>query len=118
MIKVFKTIIIVLVFVNVLYSQDTSKIMSYNLLNYVASDTLTRNPYYRTVMNAANPDILVAMEMTSQAMVSAFRDYVMNQAGIGVFTAGTFIDGPDTDNSIFYRANKFIFLSNTPIHSA
>lgn len=116
--RLIKTIFLAALLISSVKAQDTAKIMSYNLLNYVASDTATRNPYFRTVMNSANPDILVAVEMTSQAMVNAFRDYVMNQAGIGVFTAGTFIDGPDTDNSIFFRANKFAFISNTPIHTA
>ena len=52
-------------------------------------------------MNSANPDILVAVEMTSQAMVNAFRDYVMNQAGIGAFQSGTFIDGAGTHTQFF-----------------
>jgi hypothetical protein len=32
--------------------------------------------------------------------------------------AGTFINGPDIDNAIFYKTDKFEFLSNIPIQTA
>lgn len=97
-------------------SQDTVKVMSYNLLDYDVTDT-TRNPYYRTVMLNANPDILVVVEILSQNAVNVIRDRVLNALGIGTYAAGTFINGPDTDNEIFFRTSKFIFISNTPIHT-
>ncbi len=97
------------------YGQDTARVMAYNLLNYVAGDSAVRNPYFRTTMNAFNPDVLVVEEMTSQAMANAFRDKVLNLAGIGVYQSGTFIDGPDTDCEIYFKSNKFTFISNTPI---
>ncbi len=34
------------------------------------------------------------------------------------YSQGEFIDGPDTDNVIFYKREKFEYLSHTPIHTA
>ncbi len=94
-----------------------NKIMSYNLLNYPGSDTTTRNPYFRTIMSSVEPDILVVQEMTSQAGVNGFLNNVLNSISSG-YSAGTFIDGLDTDNAIFFKTSLFTFLNNFPIHTA
>lgn len=98
-------------------SQDTLRIVSYNLLNYQSSDT-SRDVHFRTIAAAAQPDILVVVEMTSQAAVDNFLSNVMNKAGIGTFSAGTFIDGTDTDNAVFYRPGQISFVRNRPIRTA
>ena len=102
------------------FGQDTVKIMGYNILNYGAnaSDTIVRHPYYRTVIQATNPDILVIEEILSQNAVNVYLNKVMNLAGSGTYQAGVFIDGFDSDNAIFYKASKFVFISNIPIHTA
>ncbi len=97
-----------------LYAQTQRTIMNYNLLNYPGNDTTIRNPYFRTTIAAVLPDILVCQEMTSLAGVNGFLNNVLlpNYSG---YAAGTFIDGPDTDNEIFYKTDSFTFISNTPI---
>ena len=115
--KFLKISVLLVVFTSGLYAQDTVKVMAYNLLNYVSSDTATRNPFFRRIVNASNPDILIVEEMTSQAMADAFLNKVMNLSGAGVYQAGVFIDGPDTDNMIYFKAGKFAFISNTPIRT-
>lgn len=97
--------------------QDNARIMTYNLLNYPDIDSAIRNPYFRTVIKTSNPDILVVQEMTSAAGMSGFLNNVMNAYG-SVYSMGTFIDGTDTDNGIFYRTSKFRFISNTRIRTA
>ena len=97
------------------FSQDTLRIMSWNLLNY---NETSRDQYYRTVLRHVRPDVLVVEEMTSQAMVDNFFNNVVNAVFPGQFTRGTFIDGPDTDNEIYFKSVKFTFISNTPIHTA
>ena len=94
-------------------SQQQAKIMSYNLLNYPA-DSAVRVPYFRTIMNSVNPDILVVCEMTSRQGVNSFLKSVMNYSSV-TYDSGRFIDGPDTDNAIFFKKDKFNFISNTPI---
>jgi endonuclease/exonuclease/phosphatase family metal-dependent hydrolase len=101
-------------------AQDTVKIMSYNILNYNAnsSDTVVRHPHYRTVIQSSNPDILVVEEILSQNAVNIFLSKVMNLAGTGAYLAGIFINGQDSDNAIFFKLSKFVFISNTPIQTA
>ena len=96
------------------FAQQQEKIACYNLLNYPGSDTATRNPYFRQVVAAMNPDILVVEEITSQAGVNGFLSNVMNAQGNN-YSAGTFINGFDSDNAIFYRTSDFTFVSNVPI---
>jgi hypothetical protein len=88
--------------------------MSYNLLNYPGNDTTIRNPYFRTTDAETLPDVLVCQEMTSQAGVNGFLNNVLLPVYAG-YAAGTFIDGPDTDNEIFYKTDYFTFISNTAI---
>lgn len=99
------------------FTQDVARIMTYNLLNYPGNDTAVRNPRFRTVIRNTAPDILVVQEMTSQAGMNGFLSNVMNAYG-NVYSMGTFINGPDTDNGIFFRASKFRFISNTRIITA
>jgi hypothetical protein len=106
-----------LLLINYALPQTQHTIMSYNLLNYPGSDTTTRNPHFRTVLSATQPDILVVQEMISQAGVSGFRNNILSPINSN-YTAGIFIDGPDTDNAIFFKNNIFSFVSNTPIETA
>jgi subtilisin-like proprotein convertase family protein/PKD repeat protein/endonuclease/exonuclease/phosphatase family metal-dependent hydrolase len=104
---------------SVTVGKERIKLMTYNLLNYpdlgsFSTDTALRNPFYRTVIGAAQPDILVTQENQSQAGVTGFLNNVMNKA-IGGFSAGVFFDGPDTDNALFFKNSKFSFVSNTRI---
>lgn len=87
-------------------------IATYNLLNYgTAAD---RNNYFRTVMTAIDPDIVLVQEIISQAAVDNFLNNVLNNP----YSAGIFLDGPDTDNAIFFKTPNFEFLSNIPISTS
>jgi endonuclease/exonuclease/phosphatase family metal-dependent hydrolase len=99
------------------FSQENVKIMTYNLLNYPDIDSAIRNPNFRKVIRNSNPDILVVQEMTSMAGMNGFLSNVMNAYG-NVYSMGTFIDGTDTDNGIFFRTSKFNFISNTRIRTS
>ncbi len=98
------------------------KLMSWNVLkwpsvsNFVA-DTTFRCPAYRTVINYVNPDILITTENTSNSSIPIFLNQVMN-TGSYHYQAGTFINGYDTDNGIYYRDSLFDFISNQPIQTS
>src|SRR6185436_6910491 len=62
-------------------------------------------------------DILVTQENSSINSVPLFLDGIMNANGTNAYNAGTFINGYDSDNGIFYRSSDFHFISNTPIHT-
>lgn len=97
-------------------AQQQAKVMTYNLLNYDAADT-SRNSYFRTVINAARPDFLAVQEIIGLNSVNTFRRQVMNAVSINYISA-FFIDGPDTDNALFYDSSKFKFIFNTAIPTA
>lgn len=113
----YKFFIVLSLTLTSILAQPTYKIMSYNLLNYPGSDTTGRNPYFRTTIESVVPDILVVQEITSQAGVNGFLNNVLNVVSSG-YAAGSFIDGPDTDNAIFYKTNSFTFLGNNPIFTS
>jgi endonuclease/exonuclease/phosphatase family metal-dependent hydrolase len=103
-------------------AQQPIKLMTYNLLNYpngsaLTSDTTIRNAAYRITMQAAQPDILVVEEMNSPIGVNIILNSVLN-VNQATYSAGTFNDGPDSDNAIFFKSNLFSFVSNTPIRTA
>jgi len=90
--------------------------MTYNLLNYPGSTSAIRNPYFITVLSNTEPDIIVAQELLSQGAVNEFVSQVLMQLSTD-YDAGQFIDGPDTDNAIFFKTSIFSFISNNPIHT-
>jgi hypothetical protein len=49
--------------------------------------------------------------------MNGFLSSVMNAYG-NVYSMGTFIDGTDTDNGIFFRTSKFRYISNTRIRTS
>lgn len=99
------------------FAQNQHTIMTYNLLNYPAIDTTIRNPYFRTIFANIQPDIIVVQEIVSQQGVNAFLSKILLPNNV-LYQAGSFIDGFDTDNAIFYKSDLFTFISNTPIRTA
>jgi endonuclease/exonuclease/phosphatase family metal-dependent hydrolase len=95
------------------YSQDTIKIMTYNILNYNGANA--RDTNFRKIIKAVNPDVLVVGEMLSQTGMNDFLANCMNYWSPGLYSAGQFINGNDTDNGIFYKSSKFSFIFNSPI---
>ena len=98
---------------------DQVKVMAYNLLSYpdqsgVAADTALRNPFYRTIVQSANPDIMAVEELNSQTGYLGFLNNVMNANGT-VYGAATYVFSNDTERGLFYKTSKFQFISNTPI---
>ena len=56
---------------------DTLRIATYNLLNYPGLDGPQRDPYFRVILSAMNPDVIVVQEMQSQAGVDEFLNNVL-----------------------------------------
>lgn len=95
------------------FAQSTIKFMTYNLLNFTESSS-NRTPYFKTIIDHVNPDILVVQEVISQASLNIFYNQVLNTS----WSKGVFIDGPDTDNAIFFKSELFTFAGNTAIPTA
>ncbi|PIW70205.1 MAG: hypothetical protein COW08_02935 [Ignavibacteriales bacterium CG12_big_fil_rev_8_21_14_0_65_30_8] len=105
---------IITLFLTNLFAQQDVRIMTYNLLNYDSSVDTSRNTYFREIINATNPDILVVEEILNQNSVDVFLSNVMNAVNSN-YRAGIFIDGFDTKNAIYYDNTKFQFVLNTVI---
>lgn len=118
MIKVIlKIFLLILIGSTLSIAQNQHTIMTYNILNYPITDTTSRNPYFRTIFSNIQPDIIVVQEMMSQQGVNAFLNKILLPNNPN-YQAGTFIDGFDSDNAIFFKTNLFTFVSNTPIRTA
>ncbi|MCH8034302.1 MAG: T9SS type A sorting domain-containing protein [Bacteroidetes bacterium] len=89
-----------------IHSQERVKIATYNILNY-PNNTVVKNPKFKLILDNLNPDILVVQEILSQSAVNEFLNEVLSDE----FEAGTFINGPDTDNAIFFKDSLFQFIS-------
>ncbi len=93
------------------YSQHKLRVAAYNLLNYSDYSNDARNQSFQTVINTMKPDVLAVEEIKSLSAVNQFLTNVMGSK----YKAGTFIDGPDTDNALFYSDSLFNFISNQRI---
>ena len=111
----FLFILSILILVNSLcLSQERIKIVTYNILNY-PNFANEKNSDFNLILSDINPDIVVVQEILSQNAVDLFRDSVLTTE----YSAATFIDGPDTDNALFFKDSLFTvfnvdFLPTTP----
>jgi endonuclease/exonuclease/phosphatase family metal-dependent hydrolase len=92
---------------------EAIKVLNYNILNYPAASGELREDEFRTIMTAIHPDILVVQEVTgtTNAGMNQFLNNVLNVAFPGEYAAGTWFNGPDTDNALFYRTSAVTFVS-------
>ena len=94
------------------------RICTYNVLNFPGSTGSAREDDFRAVINEIDPDVLVVQEMLSSSGMNQFLDNVMNYSMPGKYAAAPFINGYDTDNSLFYKVATVDFLSQTAISTA
>ena len=107
------TVMLILLLHSSLFSQtDTLRICSYNLLKFSENSGASRLKYMRHIMNEIDPDVLVVQEMMTPGGVKVVLDSVFNYLQPDKFSSGPFVDGPDTDNAIFYRTGKLTLDTN------
>ncbi len=103
---VISILTILLLSATFIHSQERVKIATYNILNY-PNNTVVKNPKFKLILDNLNPDILVVQEILSQSAVNEFLNEVLSDE----FEAGDFINGPDTDNAIYFKDSLFQFIS-------
>ncbi|HMQ69418.1 MAG TPA: hypothetical protein PKC58_10570 [Ignavibacteria bacterium] len=109
-------VLFVIINTNQLLPQSQIKIAVYNLLNYPGNDAAARNPYFRTVINSLDADIIVVNEINTQSGVNSFLSNVLNFDSVR-YSSGQYINGYDSDNAIFFKTSKINFISNIPVQT-
>lgn len=108
--------VITLLISSFIFAQDVNfRVMTYNGLKLDGTDT-NRQSAFQTVLQAANPDVLLMQEIVD----AAGADLILTalNAGGNQYSRATFIDGTDTDNMLFYRTSIGTLTSQNEIPTA
>lgn len=95
-------------------AQDTVNIMYYNLLNY-PGNTPWRCDTLRKIVQHYKPDLFVVNELESLYGANLILNKALNTFGISHYQSATFVNGPDTDNLLYYNSQKFGLKSQQQI---
>ncbi len=95
-------------------AQDQIKVMYYNLLNF-PDVTPQRVDTLKTILHYDLPDVFVVNELQNNTGANSILNNALNQNGVNYYQKAAFIDGPDTDNGLFYNSNKLTLLSQQQI---
>ncbi|HCQ28768.1 MAG TPA: hypothetical protein DIU39_00680 [Flavobacteriales bacterium] len=95
-------------------AQDTISIMNYNILNFPLTSS-TKADTLKYIVQYKQPDILMVTELTSLYGSNLIMSNALNVDGVNYYAAANFIDGPDTDNNLYYNSNKFGLKSQEQI---
>jgi endonuclease/exonuclease/phosphatase family metal-dependent hydrolase len=111
--------LLALFFLGILYpatSQITLRMMTYNILNYNGNDANTaRYADLRVIVNEVQPDFVVVQEINDAVGSELLLDSSFNVNGQTNFSRATFVNGPDSDNMLFYRSDKLTLVSQAQI---
>ncbi len=99
---------------------DTISIAGYNLLNYPGTTGNIRDPHFKKIIDSMQPDILMVEEVNNNTNAVRFLNNVMLPSNTD-YALGTVINNvvspSEAENAVYYKASKFIFVSNTPIYT-
>jgi hypothetical protein len=111
-------IIVACVFVsNTGRAQETLKVMYYNLLNF-PSTSPERVDTLKKIVQHVLPDMFLVNELDNQVGATLILSNALNQNGINYYQQALFVDGPDTDNMLFYNSDKLGLISQNEIETA
>lgn len=113
---IFRIAILLALWTGVAAAQvDTLRIATYNLLKFPSNNGAGRVPYFRTVMRALKPDILVIQELQSAQGLHTFLNEVMNPGQSDIYESAPHVDGPDTDNGLFFKRGAIALTGSRQI---
>ncbi len=107
----FRILLLPLLLITQIFADEKISLATYNLLNY---DNAGRDTHFRVVMDAMQPDLLVAQEVGNTASANNFLNNVLN-FNRSDYQLATFLQSPFTSNALYYKQNKFTFVSNVRI---
>ncbi|MEX1003488.1 MAG: T9SS type A sorting domain-containing protein [Crocinitomicaceae bacterium] len=106
--------IIHLTFCFSLAAQDSLVVMYHNILNFPGV-TPNRVDSLRQIIQYVEPDVYVVNELQSEAGADLILNDALNVFGKTNYARAAFINGPDTDNGLFYNTEKLGLISQTQI---
>lgn len=107
-------LIIAMCFLYSLKAQDTITVMSYNVLNYPSSNS-TKADTLKPIIQHVQPDIFMITELTSSSGATTILNDALNVGATTSYQKATYFNGPDTDNMLFYNADKLVLYSQYEI---
>ncbi len=105
-------IVVILLASQVFGQADTLRIATYNLLQFQHQNALERGEYMQMVINAIDPDVIVCQEVGSSFYADYFREEILDP---DVYSLAEFVDGPDSDNIMCFKTEKFECLDVIPV---
>jgi hypothetical protein len=100
--------------VTLVKSQDTLTILSYNILNYPISNS-TKADTLKPIIQYIQPDIFMITELTSSSGATTILNDALNVDGVTSYQKATYFNGPDTDNMLYYNSDKLVLYSQFEI---
>ncbi len=94
------------------------RVVTYNVLNFPGSTGTSRLDDFRMVLEEVDPDVLVVQEMLSASGMNQILSSALNYYAPGEYAAGPFVDGPDTDNALYYKVATVDYVSHQEIATA
>ncbi|OQZ06444.1 MAG: hypothetical protein B6D36_05005 [Planctomycetes bacterium UTPLA1] len=89
-----------------------TRIVTWNLLAYNGGASSNRKTAYKRVLNHLNADVVIAEEVEGAAGASDFLTTILNaNDGPGGYSMAEFTNGPDSDNALYYRADKIVYTN-------
>ena len=88
--------------------------MYYNILNFPGTSAY-RIDSMRQILTYVEPDVYVVNELETAGGADLILNEALNVFGKTNYQRANFINGPDTDNCLFYNTNKVGLISQTQI---
>ena len=96
------------------FSQDTLRVMYYNLLNF-PSTLSNRYEDQRVFLQYAKPDVFAVCELDNEVGADLILDSALNVYGNSHYQRANFVNGVATDNCLFYNSDILGLVSQTQI---
>ncbi len=108
---------VIFVFLLLAMAQPASalRVVTYNILNWPSFDWPGRYQYFQTVMDSLDADVIIVQEIESPIGLVYFLNYCLNASVPDEYSFDLFINGPDTDNAIFYKNSVVDTVTNVTI---
>ncbi len=94
--------------------RDTIRVMAYNLLRF-PSVSPSRIDTLKSIVAYTKPDIFMVCELTNEAGASAILFDALNEDGVSIYDMADFIDGPNTQNELYYNTEKLVLYEQNVI---